>query len=269
MARNYWRSGPGHFCITVIQRDTNEMAGREATVMPWYQDFLHNPLFLITLTLAAYQLGVQLYSISKHFPLLHPTVSGAVLMAGLLSIMQLDYQIYFQANQLLVFFLGPVTVSLAIPLYQQQHLMRRMIKPIAITLIAGASFAAISALSIAFLLGANHQTLISLASKSVTTPIAIGITNEIGGLETLATGAVVFTGAMGLVIAPIIFRLLKIEDPRIWGFCIGITAHGVGTARAFELNPTAGAFSSLALCLTGTFSAISIPLVVTLFSNFF
>lgn len=236
--------------------------------MSEYQDLLHSPLFAITLSLAAYKLGAFVYQASNQFSLLHPTVSGALALALLLSNTGLDYQLYFEANQLLMFFLGPATVCLAVPLYQQQHLMRRMIRPILITLITGASFAALSALSISYLLGANEQTLLSLASKSVTTPIAIGITAEIGGLETLATGAVVFTGATGLVIAPLIFRLLKIEDPKIWGFCMGMTAHGVGTARAFELNTTAGAFSSLALCLTGTFSAIAIPLIATLVKNF-
>lgn len=236
--------------------------------MDWYQDFLRSPLFAITLTLAAYKLGTVVYRLSNQLPLFHPTVSGAVTAAMLISLLELDYQAYFEGNQLLIFFLGPTTVSLAIPLYQQQHLIRRMIKPLLITLIAGASFAALSALSIAYLLGANQQTLLSLASKSVTTPIAIAITSEIGGLESLATGAVVFTGALGLIIAPLIFRLLKIDDPRIWGFCMGITAHGVGTARAFELNATAGAFSSLALCLTGTFSAIVIPLTASLIRNF-
>lgn len=236
--------------------------------MSGYPDVFQTPLFAITLTLAAYKVGALIYQASKQFPLLHPTVSGALALAWLLGKTELDYSIYFEANQLLMFFLGPATVCLAVPLYQQQHLIRRMIKPIIVTLIAGASFAAISALSIGYLLGANEQTLLSLASKSVTTPIAIGITAEIGGLETLATGAVVFTGATGLVIAPVLFRLLKIEDPKIWGFCMGMTAHGVGTARAFELNATAGAFSSLALCLTGTFSAIVIPLMATLLKNF-
>lgn len=236
--------------------------------MPWYMNLLHTPLFAITLTLAAYKLGMLAYRASNKLPLFHPTVSGAVALAYLLSTIKLDYQVYFSGSQLLMFFLGPATVALAVPLYQQQHLIRQLIKPILLTLVAGASFAATSALAIAFILGGNEQTLLSLASKSVTTPIAIGITAEIGGLETLATGAVVFTGALGLVMGPLIFRFLKIDDPRIWGFCMGITAHGVGTARAFELNATAGAFASLALCLTGTLSAIFIPLVFLLLQNF-
>ncbi len=238
-------------------------------MMPWQNDFLLSPLFAITLTLGAYQLGSYLYQRSGHFPLLHPTLSGAIAVAALLASADLDYLHYVQANQLLVFFLGPATVSLAIPLYQQYHLIRRMIKPILVTLIAGASFASISALCIAYWLGGNTQTLLSLASKSVTTPIAIGITREIHGLEALATGAVVMTGVIGLCIAPFLFRWLKVDDPKIWGFCMGISAHGVGTARAFELNTTAGTFSSLALCLTGTFSAIAIPFAVTLIRNFY
>ena len=168
--------------------------------MSGYQDLLHNPLFAITLSLTAYKLGTLVYQASNQFPLLHPTVSGAVALALLLSKTELDYSIYFEANQLLMLFLGPATVCLAVPLYQQQHLIRRMIKPILITLVSGASFAALSALSIGYLLGANEQTLLSLASKSVTTPIAIGVTAEIGGLETLATGAVITSYLSGTLL---------------------------------------------------------------------
>ena len=128
----------------------------------------------------------------------------------------------------------------------------------------GAIFAAGSAVVIAYSLGASEVTMLSLAPKSVTTPIAIDLANEIGGLATLAAGCVALTAVSAMCLAPIVFRLLNITDPQIWGFCLGITAHGMGTARAFEMNATAGAFSSLAMCLTGAFSAALIPVVVNL-----
>ena len=116
---------------------------------------------------------------------------------------------------------------------------------------------------IAYWLGATPETLLSLAPKSITTPIAIALADDLGGLTTLAAGAVVFTAAIGITLAPPVFRLLRIEDHRIWGFCMGLNAHGMGTARAFEYSKTAGAFSGLALCLTGSYSAAVIPVVVT------
>lgn len=229
----------------------------------WYSDLLHSPLFALTLTLVCFQSANLLYRKFNSFPLLHPTVTGAVLVALLLWFSDVPYRDYLQSNQLLMFWLGPATVALAIPLYQQLHLIRQMAVPILLTFSCGAVFAAGSAVTIAWLLGGSETTLLSIAPKSVTTPIAISLAREIGGLETLAAGTVALTAVVGISAAPVVFRLLKIDDPKIWGFCLGITAHGMGTARAFEMNPTAGAFSSLAMCLTGALTAIMIPLAVS------
>ncbi len=227
-------------------------------------DLLNSPLFALTLSLAAFQSGNVLYRWLNEFPLLHPTVTGATLVALLLPRLNIDYQTYLQGNQLLMFLLGPATVALAVPLYQQLHLIRKMALPILLTCMFGAAFAAVSAVVIAYSLGATETTMLSLAPKSVTTPIAMELAAEIGGLASLAAGCVALTAVSAMCLAPIVFRLLNITDPQIWGFCLGITAHGMGTARAFEMNPTAGAFSSLAMCLTGAFSAALIPVVISL-----
>ncbi|MGK0498501.1 MAG: putative murein hydrolase (TIGR00659 family) [Oceanicoccus sp.] len=226
------------------------------------QGVVHSPLVALTLTILAFCIGNLLYRRLNNFPLLHPTVVGAAIVAWLLLQLEIDYKTYLQGNQLLMFLLGPATVALAVPLYQQLHLMRKMALPIMLTFSGGAVFAAGSAVAIAYYMGANRDTMLSLAPKSVTTPIAIDIAKEIGGLATLAAGSVALTAVAAITLAPWVFKLLKITDPKIWGFCLGITAHGMGTARAFEMNPTAGAFSSLAMCLTGAFSAAVIPLAV-------
>lgn len=226
------------------------------------QPLLTSPLFALTLSVAAFEWGGWLYRRTRHFPLCHPTVIGAVTVALLLPIIGLDPAVYLAGNQLLTLLLGPATVALAVPLYQELHLVRQLALPILLTLVIGAGFASASALAIAWVLGADPSTLLSLAPKSVTTPIAIGISHEIGGLIPLTTGAVVFTGAAGISLAPLVFKLLKIRDPRVQGFALGLSAHGVGTARAFETNTTAGAFASLALCLTGTITALLLPALV-------
>lgn len=234
-------------------------------MIPWpeaLRPLLHSPLFALTLTLAAYEVGAWLYRRSRHFPLCHPTVVGAVTVALLLPVIDLDSQRYLAGNQLLVFLLGPATVALAVPLYRELHLIRALAWPICVALVVGAGVAATSAVGIAWVLGGNPETLLSLAPKSVTTPIAIGISAETGGLIALTTGAVVFTGAAGIALAPLVFRWLKISDPRVRGFTLGLCAHGVGTARAFEHSPRAGAFASLALCLTGTLTALCLPVLV-------
>jgi predicted murein hydrolase (TIGR00659 family) len=233
----------------------------------WYHQPLHSPLFALLLTVTAFVIGQKIYLYCNRFPLLHPTITGAIMVAALLPWLELDYQHYFSGNQLLLFLLGPATVALAVPLYQQLHLIRSLLLPIVVTVIVGGSFAALSAVGLAYWLGASEETLLSLAPKSITTPIAIAVAEETGGLNTLAAGAVMLTAAIGICLAPPLFKILKITDPRVWGFCVGLNAHGMGTSRAFELNKTAGAFSSLALCLTGTYSAAVIPVAVSLYRN--
>jgi predicted murein hydrolase (TIGR00659 family) len=229
----------------------------------WYSDLLHSPLLLLTLSVGAFQLCNRLYRRLNDFPLLHPTVAGAALVALLLTLLDIEYQHYIEGNQLLMFWLGPATVALAVPLYQQLHLIRKMALPILLTFSSGAFFASACAVVIAYFFGATELTMLSLSPKSVTTPIAIGIANEIGGLATLTAGAVTLSAVVGIATAPLVFRLLGIEDPKMRGFCLGITSHGMGTAKAFETHQTAGAFSSLAMCLTGAFSAIMIPLLAS------
>jgi putative effector of murein hydrolase len=225
-----------------------------------YHTLLTSPLFILTLTLGAYQVGVFIYRRARSFPLLHPSLVGALLVALLLPLLHIDYAQYVAGTQLLQLLLGTATVALAIPLYQQLPLMRALALPIVLTTVFGACFGALSAVSIAWALDGSAETLRSLAAKSVTTPIAIGISREIGGVTALTNGAVLFTAAVGITAAPFCFRLLRIEDARIQGFVLGIAAHGMATARAFETSAMAGAFASLSLCLTGTFSSVVIPL---------
>lgn len=223
---------------------------------------LHSPLFAITLVLAAYQLSLSLYRKSGQLPFLHPTIAGAVVVAAVLALGDIRYPEFNRSADWLNFWLGPATVALAIPLYKQLHLIREMAAVLALTLITGAAFACLSALVIAHYLGGSESTLLSLAAKSVTTPIAIGISDSIGGVATITASAVILTGVVGIASVNLLMRCCRIEDERIWGFSLGLAAHAIGTARAFERSPVAGAFASLALCLSGTYSAVFIPLAL-------
>ncbi len=226
-------------------------------------------VLLLLLTFTAFGGAFWLYRLNKVGPilhsLLHPLVTAPLVVSAMLLLTNIDYQQYQRANQPLFFLLGTATVAFAIPLHQQFHRIRNLAKPLIITLLFGASFAVISALSIAWLLGASVETLVSSAPKSVTTPIALGISEKIGGNPSLTAGIVVFTGVIGAVIGPLLFRYLGIRDDRIKGFILGICAHGVGTARAFEISGRCGAFSSLGLGLTGVITALALPWLVLLF----
>lgn len=224
-----------------------------------------NALLLLS-TFGAFIVAFWVYNRNKARPvlhsLLHPLVTAPLIVFGILLLTNVDYPQYQQANQPLFFLLGTATVALAIPLHQQFHRIRSLAGPLMVTLLFGASFAVISALSIAWLLGATTETLIATAPKSVTTPIALGITEKIGGEPGLTAGIVVFTGVIGAIFGPILFRWLGINDDRIKGFVLGICSHGVGTARAFEISGKCGAFSSLGMGLTGIITALILPWVV-------
>ncbi|MBB5187853.1 putative effector of murein hydrolase [Zhongshania antarctica] len=224
-------------------------------------DLLHGPLFAITLTLLAYQGAMFLYLGSGRTAILHPTISGASLIALALIVLDQDYHAYYRNIDWLTFLLGPATVALAVPLYRQLHLLRNMAGPLLITVTVGAIFASASALILAWLFGANQSTLLSLTTKSITTPIAIAVTQDIGGITTIAVASVILTGVVGITTITWLFNKLDIQDDRLWGFCLGLAAHAIGTSRAFERSPVAGAFSSLALCLTGAFTAVFVPFV--------
>jgi len=155
--------------------------------------------------------------------------------------------------------LGPATVALGVPLYQQMHHIRALWKPILVTLPLAATLAAVYALGIAWLMGASPLVLSSLAPKSVTAPIAMGIAEQLGGSVSLTLGGLLITGVLASVFVDWCVRWLNIKDDRIIGFALGLNGHAIGTARAFEISPTAGAFSSLGMGLTGVFTALFLP----------
>lgn len=224
-----------------------------------------SPLFALCLTLAAFQSAQWLYLRSGRAALLHPTIGGAIIIAAALVALEKNYADYYRDIDWLNFLLGPVTVALAVPLYRQLHLLRALAGPLMITVLCGASFACLSALTLAWWCGASSATLLSLTTKSITTPIAIIVTDNIGGVTSIAVASVILTGMAGIASISWLFRKLEIEDDRLWGFCLGLAAHAIGTSRAFERSPVAGAFASLALCLTGAVTALMVPLAAQWF----
>jgi len=141
----------------------------------------------------------------------------------------------------------------------------KTILPIAAALFAGSVTAVASAVGIAVLLGASMETVTSLAPKSVTSPIAMGIAERIGGLPSLTAGLVILTGILGAIIGTPLFNAMGMKDWRARGFAMGVTAHGIGTARAFQVNDVAGTFAAIALGLNGIMTAILVPVLIVLF----
>ena len=223
--------------------------------------FFTHPLVVITLTAGSFVLGQKIYLLLGRFPLFHPVVVAATFVTLFLEGLNIPFENYRDNSQILSLLLGTATVALAVPLYKQLHLIRQHARVLLIGLIAGSAFAPAIALLIAWLCGANKLTLLSLAAKSVTTPIAIVVTKDIGGIPAIAAGTVIAVGIFGAVVGPIIMDLLNIRSKVVRGFTLGLTSHAVGTARAFEIDPVTGAFSSLGLALTGAITAIAMPLI--------
>ena len=222
------------------------------------------PLLGLTVTLLAYQAGLWVYGRAKMNPLLNPVLLAVILVVTLLTVTGTDYHTYFEGAQFVHFLLGPATVALAVPLYRQLHALRRSLLAVSVALISGSLTAAGSAIGIGWLLGASQRTLLSLAPKSVTTPIAMGISEQIGGLPSLTAALVMMTGISGAVFGRWVLDLVRVRQWPARGLAIGVAAHGIGTARALQVNEVAGAFSGLAMGLNGLATALLLPLLVKL-----
>jgi predicted murein hydrolase (TIGR00659 family) len=195
-------------------------------------------------------------------------VTAVSLLIGLLLLTETPYPAYFAGAQYVHFLLGPATVALAIPLYQQFPKVRKLWLPVSLALIVGVSIGALSSIYIARLLGASAQTQLSLAPKSVTAPVAMGISEMIGGLPSLTAVLVVVTGIIGAVLGTRLFSLMRIRDDSVKGIAMGVTAHGIGTARAFQVSPEMGAFSGLAMALSTFTTAFILPWLLDLMGLF-
>jgi predicted murein hydrolase (TIGR00659 family) len=223
-----------------------------------------SPLLWLTLTLVCYQAAYFIYKRLNFQPLANPVAIAVAMLVTILTLAETNYQTYFDGAQFVHFLLGPATVALAVPLYLYFDRVRKMALPLFVALVVGSATAALSAMGIAWLAGASPETIISLAPKSTTMPIAMGITEKIGGLPSLTAAFVMLTGILGAVFGKSVLRLLKIHDDAIGGFAIGLTSHGIGTARAFQVSEMAGAFAGLAMGLNGLATAVLLPVLVHL-----
>jgi predicted murein hydrolase (TIGR00659 family) len=220
------------------------------------------PLLGLTITLVVYQLAYWVYRRAGFHPLLNPVALAVLALVVVLKATGTDYATYFDGAQFVHFLLGPATVALAVPLYAQLGKLKAQALPLLGALVLGSLVAIGSAVGIAWALGASSTTLVSLAPKSVTTPIAMGIAEKLGGLPSLTAVLVVSTGIIGAVTAKYVLDALGIRDWAVRGFATGLAAHGIGTARAFQVSEEAGAFAGLAMGLNGLATSALFPVLV-------
>ncbi len=221
-----------------------------------------SPLLALVLTLAAYQAGLTVYERAGRNPLANPVAIAVILVAGAITLIDMPYATYFEGAQFVHFLLGTATVALAVPIHKALPGLRGRIVPLVAALFAGGVTSIASAVGIAKLLGAGPEIVGGLYAKSVTAPIAMGVAERIHASPTLTAVFAITTGVLGAVLARFV---LDAVGSRAWwqrGFAIGVAAHGIGTSRAFSVDPEAGTYASLAMGLHGIAGAILIPLLV-------
>jgi predicted murein hydrolase (TIGR00659 family) len=222
------------------------------------------PVLEIGATVFAFVAATHLHRRSGGHPLLNPTLVAILIVAVGLKLAGISYDTYLRGAGFIHFLLGPAVVLLAVPLFRQTALIRASGRLLAAALAVGLPAGVVSAVGIAWLLGARTETLLSLAPKSVTTGIAIGISEKIGGIPALTAVLVIMTGIVGAVFGPMVTKVVGVQDPRAIGLAMGIASHGIGTARALQISEVAGAFSGLGMGLNGVLTAVLVPLIFTL-----
>lgn len=222
------------------------------------------PLLGLTVTLVAYQIGLWIHVRMGRPPLVNPVLVAVVALVGVLAVTDTDYRTYFEGAQFVHFLLGPATVALAVPLYRQFAQVRRSAVALIAALVVGSLTAGLSAIIAGRLVGMGPELLMTLAPKSATTPIAMGISEQLGGLPSLTAVLVLLTGMVGAVCGTWLLARLRVTDPHAVGLALGTASHGFGTARSLQLGEAAGAFSGLAMGLNGLATAILLPGLVAL-----
>lgn len=228
-----------------------------------WQALTHHPLFGIGITLGAYQLAMAAYERTR-WVFLQPVLVSMLTVIGILLLCGLSFAEYRNSVAPLTLLLGPATVALAVPLYLNLRRIRQLFWPIILTLLIAGTFATVLGAGLAWLFGAERPMLMSMTPKSVTSPIAMLVADQIGGIAALAAVFVMITGVIGAIVGPSILRLCRVHHPAAQGMALGITAHAVGTARALQESDECGAFAALAMSLMGVITAVLLPLAIVL-----
>jgi predicted murein hydrolase (TIGR00659 family) len=226
-------------------------------------DLVKTPLFGIALTLVVYALAQVIYRRVRSV-WANPVLVAIVAIILLLKGTGIAYRDYARGGDMILFLLGPSVVALAVPLYQRRAEVWKRKRPIMVGIFAGSLASIVSACGLAWALGGSREVILSLAPKSVTTPIAISIVDKIGGYAPLTAALVVLTGCLGAVCGPELCRKIGITSPVSMGLAVGTSAHGIGTARMLEVNRLAGAVSGLAIGLNGLVTTSLLPLLMAL-----
>lgn len=223
------------------------------------------PLFGLTATLVIYVVVCALYERVEQAPWANPVLWTVLALVALLAISGTPYPVYFSGAQFIHFLLGPAVVALAWPLWQRRAQLRRRASALLLASLVGGSVAAGSAVLLGWAMGLPGELLRSLAPKSVTAPVAMGIAEALGGIPALAAVFAVLTGLVGALGARYLLDALRVTEPEIRGFALGTASHGIGAAHAMQVHADAGAYAGLALGMQVVLSTLLLGFVSRLF----
>jgi predicted murein hydrolase (TIGR00659 family) len=220
------------------------------------------PLLWLTVTLLVWIAADRIAFASGRHPAVNPVLISIIGLGAILLLTGTSFATYFQGAQFVHFLLGPAIVAIAVPLYRNLDKVKANILPMAAALVAGSVTAAVSALAVAALFGVPDNVLASLAPKSVTAGVAMGIAEQFGGQPALTAVLVITTGLIGAIIVTPLMNALGLKDYAARGFAAGLSAHGIGTARAFVVDEVAGTFAGIAMALNAVMTALILPLIL-------
>ena len=224
------------------------------------------PLFWLTLTIGSYLIADFIYRKSNLFPLLNPVAISVLLVSLILIFFNIQYERYFEGAKFIHFLLGPATVALAVPIYKKWDLIVINSKAIFISLLIGSIFAILVTYLLSLYFKLPKELILSLLPRSVTAPIAMGISEVIGGIPSLTAIITLITGVIGASLGIFVFDLMKLKNMDARGFSLGLASHGIGTARAMSKNKNAGVFAAVGMGLSGLVTSILVPLFLKIIS---
>ena len=219
-------------------------------------DFCNNSVYFgVAISLVGYVIGVQL---KKKFKLavLNPLMISIIFVVGVVLLFKLDYPSYKKQAEILNYLLTPATIALAIPLYQQLSLLRKNLLAVICGIISGVFASMSSVLAMSVLFSLSHEDFVTLLPKSITTAIGMGVSEELGGIQTITVAVIIVSGVLGNVIGEGVCKLFRITEPISRGLALGTAAHAIGTAKALEMGEIEGAMSSLSIAVAGLLTVV-------------
>ena len=224
---------------------------------------IETPIFGILLTIIFFNIGVFVQDKTKK-PIFNPLLIAIAGIILFLSITKIPYDKYKLGADSINFLLGPVTVSLAIPLYRQFNLLKKYLLEIIVGILCGIIVSLASVLIIGGLMHVNMEILNSLIPKSITTPMGLALTKTLNGIDSITVVSIILTGILGAIISPLVFKIGKINNPIAKGIALGTSSHALGTTKAIEMGEVEGAMSSLSIGIAGIITVVIVPIILNI-----